>query len=81
MHTVNQNFYFLILAQRSAGILEQSMGARNQVEIGLSYRPARGGIFKPLRSPGIDSRESIPPAQRSGTTTIFILGFSPHRLF
>ncbi len=25
----------------SAGILEQSMGTRNQVGIGLSYRPAR----------------------------------------
>jgi hypothetical protein len=25
----------------SAGILEQSMGARNQVGIGLSYQPAR----------------------------------------
>jgi hypothetical protein len=25
----------------SAGILEQSMGARNRVGIGLSYRPAR----------------------------------------
>jgi hypothetical protein len=24
-----------------AGIFKQSMGARNQVEIGLSYRPAR----------------------------------------
>ncbi len=30
----------------SAGILEQSMEARNQVRIGLSYRPARAGIFK-----------------------------------
>jgi hypothetical protein len=27
-----------------ARILEQSMGARNQVGIGLSYRPARLGI-------------------------------------
>jgi hypothetical protein len=25
----------------NAGIIEQSMGARNQVGIGLSYRPAR----------------------------------------
>jgi hypothetical protein len=25
----------------SAGILEQSMGARNRVGVGLSYRPAR----------------------------------------
>jgi hypothetical protein len=28
-------------AKSSAGILEQSMGARNRVGIGLSYRPAR----------------------------------------
>jgi hypothetical protein len=27
-------------AENSAGILEQSMGARNRVGIGLSYRPA-----------------------------------------
>ncbi len=41
-----------------AGILEQSMEARNWVGRGLSYRPARDGIFKLLRSPGIDSKES-----------------------
>jgi hypothetical protein len=29
------------MLQRSAGILEQSMGARNRVGIGLPYRPAR----------------------------------------
>jgi hypothetical protein len=28
-----------------AGILKQSIGARNRVEIGLSYRPARARIF------------------------------------
>ena len=38
-----------------AGILEQSMGARNQVGIGLPYRPAIDCIFKLLRSSGIDS--------------------------
>ncbi len=33
------------------------------------------GIFKPLRSPGINSKESIPPAYvtRVGTTTPFLL--------
>jgi len=41
MHTVKQIFYFLILAQRSAGILEHSMRASNQVGIGLSYWHAR----------------------------------------
>ncbi len=39
----------------SAGILEQSMGARNRVGVGLSFWPAKDGIFKLLRSPGIDS--------------------------
>jgi hypothetical protein len=31
----------LNIALTSAGIFEQSMGARNRVGIGLSYRPAR----------------------------------------
>ncbi len=30
----------------SAGILEQSVGARNEVGIGLSYRPASVGILE-----------------------------------
>jgi hypothetical protein len=30
------------------------MGARNRVGIGFSYWPARYGIFKLLRGPGID---------------------------
>jgi hypothetical protein len=38
------------------------MWARNRVGIGLSYRPARARIFKLLRSPRIDSKESILPA-------------------
>ncbi len=38
-----------------AGILEQSMGTRNRVGIGLLYRPARVRICKRLRNPGIDS--------------------------
>ncbi len=44
----------------SAGIFEQSIGAKNRVGIGLPYRPARAQICKRLRSPGIDSKESIP---------------------
>jgi hypothetical protein len=38
------------------------MGARHRVGIGLSYRPARASICKRLKSPGIDSEKSIPPA-------------------
>jgi hypothetical protein len=37
----------------------------------------RAGIFKPLWSPGIDARASIPPAYvawRAGTITLFLLG-------
>ncbi len=39
----------------AAGIFKQSIGARNRIGIGLSYRPARAGIIKLLWSPGIDS--------------------------
>jgi hypothetical protein len=38
----------------------------------------RDGIFKLLRSPGINFKESIPPAYvswRAGTTTLFLLAF------
>jgi hypothetical protein len=38
---------------------------------------ARAGIFKPLWSPGIDAKASIPPAcvaRRAGTITLFLLG-------
>ncbi len=43
----------------------------------MYYLSPEGGIFKLLRSPGIDSKESIPPAyvdRRAGTTTVFLLG-------
>ena len=43
----------------------------------FSYRPVRAGIFKPLWSPGIDAKASIPPAYvawRAGTITLFLLG-------
>jgi hypothetical protein len=56
------------------------MGARNGVGTGLSYRPARCGIFKLLRGPGIDLKESIPPAYvawQAGTTSLFLLGTLP----
>jgi hypothetical protein len=59
-----------------AGIFKQSMGARNQVGIGLSHRPARARICKHLWSPGIDSEDSIPPAYlawRAGTTNRIIV--------
>jgi hypothetical protein len=32
---------FILFLETNAGIFKQSMGARNQVGIGLSYRPAR----------------------------------------
>ncbi len=38
---------------------------------------SRDGIFKLLRSPGIDAKESIQPtyvAWRGGTITLFLLG-------
>ncbi len=41
----------------SARILEQSMGARNRVGTGLSYRPARAGILK--QSMGARNRVGI----------------------
>jgi hypothetical protein len=43
-----------------------------------SWTLTRDGIFKLLRSPGIDPKETIPPAYaawRAGTTTLFLLGF------
>jgi hypothetical protein len=51
----------------SAGILEQSMGARNQVGIGLPYRPARlhrlaesiPGLFKSLKIPSQDIKDLV----------------------
>jgi hypothetical protein len=60
------------------GIFKQSMGARNRVGKGLSYRPARGGIFKLLRSPGIDFVSHV--SWLAGTKTLFLLLLSPHRL-
>jgi hypothetical protein len=39
--------------------------------------PSRARIFKLLRAPGIDSKESIPPiyvAWRAGTITLFQIG-------
>jgi hypothetical protein len=40
-------------------------------------RESRDGIFKLLRSPGIDSKESIPPAYvawRAVKTSLFLIG-------
>ncbi len=62
----------------SAGIFRQSIRTRNPVEIGLSYRPDRARIFKLLRSPRIDSKESTVLAYVAwwaGTITLFQLGF------
>jgi hypothetical protein len=41
------------------------------------FNNTRARIFKRLRSPGIDSKESIPPAYeawRAGTIALFLLG-------
>jgi hypothetical protein len=57
-------------------LIKQSMEARNRVGTGISYRPARAGILKRLRSSGINSKESIPQAfvaWRAGTITLFLL--------
>jgi hypothetical protein len=62
----------------SAGIFKQTMGGyRNRVGIGLSYRPTRARIFKILRSPGIDSKEPIPP----GCVAPEIVQKFQHRLY
>jgi hypothetical protein len=53
----------------SAGILEQSMGAKNQVAIGLSYRPARlhrlaesiPGLLKSLKISSQDIKDLVNP--------------------
>jgi hypothetical protein len=68
----------------SAEIFKQSVRARNRVGIGLSYRPTRARSFKRFWSLGIDSKYWIPPAYvawRAGTITLFLLRYSPHRLF
>ncbi len=49
---------------------------RNETKDSLS----RDGIFRSFRSPGIDSKEQIPPAsvsQQAGTTTLLLLGSQP----
>jgi hypothetical protein len=64
----------------------------HRVTSGPGYLPGsanknvvRARIFKLLRSPRIDSEESIPPAfvaWRAGTTTLFLYSVpNPHRLF
>ncbi len=51
-----------------AKILEQSMGARNRVGMGLSYRPARARICKPFKKP----RNRF-LAWRAGTSILFVV--------
>jgi hypothetical protein len=51
-----------------AGILEQSMGARNRVGIGLLYRPTKARICKPFKEP----RNRF-LAWRASTTTLFFV--------
>jgi hypothetical protein len=58
---------------------EESM-PRNRLPVAinfLKYHLQGAGIFKPLWSPGIDAKASIPPAYvawRAGTITLFLLG-------
>ncbi len=60
---------FIVVLYSTAGILEQSMGARNRLEIGLSYRPAGAGIFK--QSLGARNRVGIGLSYRPASAGIF----------
>ncbi len=62
---------FFSSGENCAGILEQSVGAKNLVGLWLSYRPARVRISKRIWSPGIDSArlESIPGLLKRLTIT------------
>jgi hypothetical protein len=66
--TLLDEFRAIIFRQRWFKLcwnLEQkSIGTRNREGRGLSYRPATDGIFKLLRSPGIDSASLCSPAVR-----------------
>ncbi len=66
-------------------ILHQPSGRRqNHWSLMYIVHCTTSRIFKFLRSPGIDSKESIPPvyvAGRAGTTTFSYSVPSPHRLF
>ncbi len=53
-------------------LIKQSLGARNRVGTGLSYRHSRAGIFKCLRSSGIDSASLCSLAGRYNNP--FLLG-------
>ncbi len=59
---------------------------RKDQEVRISSKwdpPARARIFKLVRSPEIDSKESIPPAYvawRAGTTALFLLGSYPPQI-
>ncbi len=50
-------------AMNCVGILEQPMGARNRVGIGLSYRPSRTLFADLFRRPGIDFQPGGPVRQ------------------
>ncbi len=52
---------------------------KNSISVGVGSSDCLywAGIFKPLWSPGIDAKASIPPAYvawRAGTITLFLLG-------
>ena len=65
---------FLLLCQYSCEDQECENGSISTLMTNLMHRD---GIFKHLRRPGINSKESILPAYvawRAGTTTPFLLG-------
>ncbi len=62
------------------GLIGQNHPHPTTTAASFQHRPEsaiRAGIFKPLWSPGIDAKASIPPAYvawRAGTITLFLLG-------
>jgi hypothetical protein len=58
----------------------EGKGSEREGVKGLFCVFIRAGIFKPLWSPRIDAKASIPPAYiawRAGTITLFLLGAQP----
>jgi hypothetical protein len=65
---------YLWARQQESDLFQKGGGGDKQA---ILVRNTGDGIFKQLRSPGIDSKESIPLAYvawRAGTTTLFLLG-------
>jgi hypothetical protein len=75
-----------VVDESHLGLLDRrvvTIAHRRDVDARLTFLQIRDGIFKLLRSPRIDSKESIPAAyiaRRACTTTLFLLGSQTHRL-